>query len=68
MNQVSGNAEELLAVIFDYTARIANENRLKHVLVLMADMGRDMVKADRCAVWLIDHEAGQLFTAIAHGV
>lgn len=68
MNQVSGNAEELLTVIFDYTARIANENRLKHVLVLMADMGRDMVKADRCAVWLIDHEAGQLFTAIAHGV
>lgn len=62
------SAERLLSIIFHYMARIANENRLQKVLLLMADMGREMVMADRCAVWLIDEETKGLFTAIAHGV
>ncbi|AZN40249.1 HD domain-containing phosphohydrolase [Paenibacillus albus] len=60
--------EELLRIIFDYTARIGSQRSLKSVLLLMANMGREMILADRCTVWLIDRSSGELFTTIAHGV
>lgn len=60
--------EEILKVIFEYTAKIANEKKLESVLILMANMGREMIMADRCTVWLIDAECQELFTAVAHGV
>jgi len=60
--------EQMLRIIFDYTAKIANERNLHNVLVLMANMGREMILSDRCTVWLIDHEKGELFTTVAHGV
>lgn len=60
--------EQMLQIIFHYTAKIANERNLQKVLVWMANMGREMIVADRCAVWLIDHARGELFTTVAHGV
>jgi HD-GYP domain-containing protein (c-di-GMP phosphodiesterase class II) len=60
--------EELLRIIFDYTAKIASEQKLNSVLVLMANMGREMILSDRCAVWLIDEVNRQLYTTVAHGV
>jgi HD-GYP domain-containing protein (c-di-GMP phosphodiesterase class II) len=62
------NPEQMLGIIFDYTAKIANERSLDHVLLHMADMGRDMVLADRCTVWLLDAQRGELWTKVAHGV
>ena len=59
--------EQLLKVIFEFTAKIAAADRLESVLILMADMGREMIVADRCAVWLIDEERRELFTVVAHG-
>jgi len=60
--------EQMLKVIFEYTAKIANEKKLDSVLILMANMGREMVVADRCTVWLIDEVHGELFTVVAHGI
>lgn len=60
--------EELLKIIFDYTAKIASERQLNAVLVHMADMGRELILSDRCTVWLIDEENKQLYTTVAHGV
>ncbi|MEK3884898.1 HD domain-containing phosphohydrolase [Paenibacillus sp. PL2-23] len=60
--------EQLLKIIFDYTAKIANDQRLDSVLILMANMGRELVLADRCAVWLVDQLREELFTVVAHGV
>lgn len=60
--------EEMLRVIFDYTAKIANERSLDNILMLMADMGKDMVIADRCTVWMIDEQKKELWTRVAHGV
>lgn len=60
--------EELLKVIFDYTAKIANERNLTKVLLLMMDMGRKMIIADRCTVWLLDHTKKELWTKVAHGI
>jgi len=60
--------EDLLRIIFDYTAKIASERHLNAVLVIMADMGREMILADRCTVWLIDNDKQQLYTSVAHGI
>lgn len=62
------SSEQMLKVIFEYTAKIANEKKLESVLILMANMGREMIVADRCTVWLIDSARNELFTAVAHGV
>ncbi|QAR32854.1 HD domain-containing protein [Geovibrio thiophilus] len=61
-------AEELVASIFSYIGLIANEHRLDQMLVILADMGRDLVVADRCTVWLIDRRWDILWTKVAHGV
>ena len=60
--------EELLRVIFDYTAKIANERNVDRVLMHMADMGREMIAADRCTVWLVDRQRDELWTKVAHGI
>lgn len=60
--------EDMLAVIFEYTGKIANERNLDDVLLLMANMGREMIVADRCSVWLVDHAKNELYTTVAHGV
>lgn len=60
--------DEMLRVIFDYTAKIARERQLDNVLLLMADMGREMIVSDRCSVWLVDRTRNELYTAVSHGV
>lgn len=60
--------EEMLKVIFDYTAKISGERNLDRILMHMADMGREMVVADRCTVWLVDRKRNELWTRVAHGV
>jgi len=37
-------------------------------MVMLADMGRDLISADRCTVWLLDRKAGQLWSKVAHGM
>jgi len=62
------NPEEMLKIIFNYVAKIANERYLDNVLLLMANMGREMIVADRCSVWLVDRVKNELYTTVAHGV
>lgn len=66
--RIDPTPEQMLKIIFDYAAKIANERNLDRVLMLMADMGKEMVVADRCTVWLIDEQKGELWTRVAHGV
>ncbi|MBP1154733.1 MULTISPECIES: HD domain-containing phosphohydrolase [unclassified Paenibacillus] len=60
--------QDMLRVIFDYAAKIANERKLDQLLMLMADMGREMVVSDRCTVWLLDRHKKELYSTVAHGV
>ncbi|ARU62597.1 hypothetical protein CBW65_17695 [Tumebacillus avium] len=60
--------ETMLKIIFDYIAKITAEKRLSHILMLMADMGREMILADRCTLWLLDEERQELRTTVAHDV
>lgn len=62
------SAEEMLEIILNYAAKISGENDLDTLLILMAEMGRELVRADRCTLWLVDHEKNRLWTKVAHGV
>ncbi len=55
-------------VVFDYAARIGQEQDLDRLLVLAADMARDLLAADRCSIWMVDPATGEMWTRVAHGV
>lgn len=61
-------ADELLKTIFQYVVKITNERNVDKLLVNLADMGRDLVSADRCTVWLIDRKKEKIWTKVAHGI
>ena len=61
-------SEELLEVIFEYAAKIANEKELDKLLMMMADLGREIVVSDRCTVWLLDTQKQELWTKVAHNL
>ncbi|MBU8905923.1 HD-GYP domain-containing protein [Desertibacillus haloalkaliphilus] len=62
------SSDQLLQVIFDYASKIANEKDLDRLLMIMADMGREIVVADRCTLWLVDQNKNELWTKVAHKI
>lgn len=58
----------ILSLLFSYMPKIAAERNMQNLLVLMANLGRELVKADRCSLWLIDEGKNELWTKVAHGV
>lgn len=64
----ASDAQEILDLLFSYMPKIAAERKMDNLLVLMADLGRSIVSADRCSLWLIDEDGGELWTKVAHGV
>ena len=54
-------------VIFDYAKRIGREKDREALLAIIADMGRDLVGAERCTIWLLDSSTNQLVTRLAQG-
>ena len=62
------DSDRILDLLFSYMPRIASERKMDGLLVLMADLGRSLVQADRCSLWLIDSETNELWTKVAHGV
>ncbi|MBN1647475.1 MAG: HD domain-containing protein [Spirochaetales bacterium] len=63
----SKTSSELLRTIFLYINKIANEREIDKILVELADMGRDLVTADRCAIWIVDRNRSILWSRVAHG-
>jgi sigma-B regulation protein RsbU (phosphoserine phosphatase) len=68
MTPAANTSERISRVIFEYAARIGQEQETEALLHLNADMARDLVDADRCSIWLVDTASGQLYTTVAHGV
>lgn len=58
--------EQLLTLIFHYISRIPRERNLDHLLVMMADMGRDMVSACSCTLWMVDFQQRVLWSKVSH--
>lgn len=61
-------SRKILDLLFSYMPKIAAERKMDGLLVLMADLGRSIVSADRCSLWLVDKDKGELWTKVAHGV
>ncbi|TKD70480.1 HD domain-containing phosphohydrolase [Pseudalkalibacillus hwajinpoensis] len=61
-------SDELLEIIFDYAAEITLEHNLDRLLILMANMGRDMTVAERCILWLYDERTDELWAKVAHSM
>ncbi len=60
------SSDEKLTLLFSYAEKIAQESRLENLLLLMADLGRQLVVADRCSLWLYDRKNKELWTRVAH--
>ncbi len=59
---------EQLEIIFKYTSEINKASDIDSTLMVLANMGRDIVSAERCSLWLIDTSGKKLYTKVAHGV
>lgn len=68
LRQNVSESQRIMDLLFSYMPKIAAERKMDSLLVLMADMGRSIVQADRCSLWLIDEESAELWTKVAHGV
>jgi serine phosphatase RsbU (regulator of sigma subunit) len=64
----SAEADRVSKLIFDYAAGILGEQDQGRLLLLNANMARDICGADRCSIWLLDEGTGELWTQVAHGI
>lgn len=60
--------QNLIPIILNYISRIANERDVDTLLTLFADMGRDLIGADRCTLWLLDEKSMELWSRVSHGL
>ena len=55
-------------VVFEYAARIGQEQDPVLLLSLIADLARDLLGADRCSILMVAPASGDMWTCAAHGV
>jgi HD-GYP domain-containing protein (c-di-GMP phosphodiesterase class II) len=58
----------MLETIFETIASISKEKEIDRILMLMADLGRELICADRCTIWLLSDDKATLWTKVAHGI
>jgi serine phosphatase RsbU (regulator of sigma subunit)/CheY-like chemotaxis protein len=61
-------SERISGLIFDYAARMGSEADPDKLLLLNADMARDLVRAEGCSLWPCGASAGELWSKVAHGI
>jgi HD-GYP domain-containing protein (c-di-GMP phosphodiesterase class II) len=59
---------ERLHIILKSISSIANERDVDKLLILLADMGRDLIGADACTLWLLDKRKDELWSRVSHGL
>jgi transcriptional regulator with GAF, ATPase, and Fis domain len=60
--------ERKLKTLLEYSSKIAKERELKKVLLLLTDLVKEIMEADRCSIFLYDRKKKTLWTIVAHGV
>ncbi|WP_455756615.1 HD-GYP domain-containing protein [Sulfurimonas sp.] len=61
------SANDQINVLLDFGILISKEKDLDNLLVIMADYAKTLLEADRCSIFLADHESNELYSTIAHG-
>jgi signal transduction protein with GAF and PtsI domain len=59
---------EKLGGILDVAKALVAERDLDRLLKLIVDAAQRVVEADRCSLFLVDHERGELWTKVAQGL
>ncbi|QFF97785.1 HD domain-containing protein [Psychrobacillus glaciei] len=62
------DSNKMLSIIFDYMSQISLETNHEKLLMKMADLGKELVLADRCTVWLHNPLENNIWTVVAHGI
>ena len=60
----SEKIKKLLSVAGD----ISKERDTDRILIMLSDLARDILEVDRCSIFLLDKERGELWTKVAHGI
>ncbi len=61
-------ATELLELIFVYLTEISSLREHDEIMIVLANMGRALSSADRCSVWIVNHDKKTIWTKVAHGM
>jgi len=61
-------AQETVETIFKYITAIQPIRDYENILMKLADMGRELAKADRCTVWVVDEAKNDLWTKVSQGI
>ena len=62
------DAHEIVETIFACITKIQSLHDYEKILMELANMGRHLVKADRCTIWVVDGVRQDLWTKVAHGI
>ena len=66
-NELQTRIEKLTRVL-DLAGQLMSETNLDHLLEIIVNEARLVLNADRCTLWVIDHEDDQLWTRVAGGL
>ncbi len=66
-SQIERRAEKL-HLILEVARSMAIERDLDHLLAIVLQAGAKVAEADRCTIFLVDREHGELWTRLAQGV
>ena len=62
------NSDELLTFIFDSISRVASIHSPDELLIELAKLGRDIVYAQRCSIWIYSKKSKKLWTKVAQNI
>lgn len=57
-----------LKLLIKVSSEMAKAQKLKLVLLMLSDVAKELLHADRCSIFLHDEEHKELWTIVAHGV
>ncbi len=62
------NSDDMLKFIFDSISKIASIHNHEELLHELAKLGRDIVFAERCSIWILNQKTQILWTKVAQGI
>lgn len=57
-----------LKLLLSSAEKISREQDVDRLLIMLSDLACEVLEVDRCSLFLLDRERGELWTKVAHGV
>jgi HD-GYP domain-containing protein (c-di-GMP phosphodiesterase class II) len=62
------STEQQLDILLNLGKAIAQEKDIERLLPITGDFARDILDADRCSIFILDKQSGELWTKVAQGL